>query len=139
VSDFELPPVPNYQLQTPSLTVPGYQPPSLGVPQLNLDPTLALGGGTTGALMAALGHLTDPPTAMAPTGTPLAADPPAMPPMQINGNNFINRQIGGVLNPWLANPMGPSEDVQRQLNTIPQIDPGVAAQQTVIHAPTLRW
>jgi hypothetical protein len=135
VSEFDLPPIPNVQLQPPQLTVPGYQPPSLSfLPPLStgLPPSYGgLGGGSPAAMTDTFGHMTDPP---APNYfAPIPASP--IGPLQLNGLGPISNAV----NPWLANPMGVAADEQRKLDMMPGIDPGLAAQQTIIHAPAISF
>ena len=142
MGDFDLPPVPNYQLTTPSLTVPAPPAPSLGVPQLTLDPTLfGPGGGSSAALSLAFGHYADPPLPAIPAspGLPPYLQPglsPTAPPLQLPG---LPGPLSNAVNPWLRDPMGVAEQAERERLAIPQIDPGVAAQQTIIRTPTIRF
>jgi hypothetical protein len=129
--DYDLPPVPNYQLQT-QFAGPAYQPPSVGfgLPPLTLGGgLLGPGGGSPASLTTAFGHLTDPP---APN---FFGPSPVVPPLQLNGLG----PLSSTINPWLANPMGVAGDAQREMDMLPRIDPGLAAQQTIFHAPTIRW
>jgi hypothetical protein len=142
-----LPPVPDVQLTEPQLTVPGYQPPSLGmVPPLSLGGGGAgtpgwgaTGGGSPAAMNDVFGHLTDPPLApVAQPGAPnIFAPIPAAPqnPLQLNGLGPISNAV----NPWLADPMGVAGDQQRRIDMLPPTDPGLAKQQTIFHAPTLSF
>ncbi len=148
MSEFDiLPPVPNVQLQEPHLTVPGYQPPSLGpLPPLSLGGAGASGAtpgpagiGSPTSMIDLYGHMTDPPSGPVSEPPPpnyFAPIPgPTRPELQLNGMG----PISGAVNPWLANPTAVAEDAQRQINTLPPIDPGLAKQQTIIHAPTITF
>lgn len=145
MSDFD--PVPNYQLsqsslfgpQSPARALPGggAGSPSLSLslsPSLSLDPRLGLGGGASPALTAALGHYAEP---AAPNPFSLAV--PQRPPLAITGSDFLSRQAGGFLNPWLADPMKVAGDAQREMDMMPKTDPGLAKKQTILHSPTFRF
>jgi hypothetical protein len=85
--------------------------------------------------MSALGHLVDPTEG--PAMPNLTAPMPAGPAnhLQLNGLG----PISGAVNPWLADPMGVSEEAQRQRNMFPAIDPGLAAQQHTLSLPTIKF
>lgn len=149
MADYDLPPVPDVQLQMPELTMPGPPPLSLGGDShLTLDPQfLGPGGGSPSAMALAFGHYTDPPMpglpplpAMpGPPGVPPYLQPglaPGLPPLQLHG---LPGPLDDAVNPWLRDPMGVAEQAERERLAIPQIDPGVAAQQTIIHSPTFRF
>jgi hypothetical protein len=134
VSDFDSP---DLQLSTAPLFGPAYTPPLLtppsplgGAPDLGLG----LGGGSSLAMTAAFGHYTDPPAQ-----TPLTTPVPGAPPLAIANNGFVTERLGGALNPWLADPMRVAGDAQRELDMMPRIDPGIAAQQTIVSSPTFRF
>lgn len=134
-----LPEIPDFQLQAPQLTVPGFHPPGFDfLPPLSLDaPTFTgPGGGSPASIMAAFGHLTDAPTD-APAMPDLTAPMPAAPrnPLRLNGLG----PISGAVNPWFADPMGVAAEAQRERDMFPRIDPGLAAQQTTVSLPTIRF